>query len=164
MSYEKMTDLGTDKVYALGGVNSKTNEKNPLQVEGYYLGSRNVQTTNGPSVIHVFQTPKGNEGVWGTKKLNDNLNKSVIGKAVLVKYSGKVKIAGGKTQHTYEFFVDRDNTIAVSEAAADEGFDDTDDSTGGDTDAADESLLTAQAEAQARQAKVQALLNKNKSK
>jgi|ERR1019366_6978817 hypothetical protein len=128
MSYEKMTDLSTDNVTALGGVNSKTGEKNPLKVEGFYLGARNVQTTNGPSVIHVFQTAEGNQGIWGTKKLNDNLTKSALGKMVLVKYAGKIKIAGGKTQHTYEFFIDKSQAIDVS--AASEGIEDF----GGDAD------------------------------
>jgi hypothetical protein len=108
MAYEKLTDLGTDQVFALGHGEGKQ-----LKVEGYYLGSRTVTTSNGQSVIHVFQTPKGNVGVWGTKKLNDNLGGGTRGAMLLIEYKGKVKLQGGKTQHTYEFNIDRDNTIEV---------------------------------------------------
>lgn len=161
-----MTDLGTDTVTALGGKDTKTGKTNPTEIEGYYLGSRNVQTSNGPSVIHVFMTPKGNQGLWGTKKLNDNLNKSVIGKMVLVKYKGKVKIAGGKTQHTYEFFVDKSNVIEVDtlpegDVSADDDatYADTDDNSATEDDDQAAALLAAE-----RQAKVQSLLRGNKSK
>lgn len=113
MAYEKLVDLGTELVSALGGTDNKTGKPNPTSIEGYYLGSKNVQTSSGPSVIHVFQTPKGNQGVWGTKKLNDNLTARVAGKMTLVEYKGKVKIAGGKTQHTYDIMVDKTNAIEV---------------------------------------------------
>ncbi len=107
MAYQKLADLGTDTVVALG-----FGEGKQAKVEGYYLGARTVNTANGESNIHVFQTPKGNLGVWGTKKLNDNLtNKGVM---TLVEYKGKVKLQGGKTQHTYEFMIDPDNTIEVA--------------------------------------------------
>jgi hypothetical protein len=128
MAYEKLTDLGTDKVFALGKGEDKIDS-----VEGYYLGSRQVTTGNGPSTIHVFQTVEGNIGVWGTKKLNDNLGNSVRGCMMLINYKGKVKLQGGKTQHTYEFNIDRGQTIPVSAgeqanaefAAADTGDDST---------------------------------------
>lgn len=168
MAYEKMADLGTDTVSALGGTNSKTGKPNPSQVEGYYLGARSVVTSTGASVIHVFQTPKGNEGVWGTKKLNDNLTRTVVGKMVLVKYKGKIKITGGKTQHTYEFFIDKSNAIEVdtlpegNSIVEDEDMTDTDDSTDNTDD--EDAAQTAALVAAERQAKVQALLNKNKSK
>jgi hypothetical protein len=118
MAYEKLVDLGTELVTALGGSDNKTGKANPMSIEGYYLGSKNVQTTNGPSVIHVFQTAKGNQGVWGTKKLNDNLTSKVTGKMTLVEYTGKVKIAGGKTQHTYNIMVDKTNVIEVPDLQA----------------------------------------------
>lgn len=108
MAYERVVDLSTDKVFALGEGKDKLSE-----IEGYYLGSRQVTTSNGPSLIHVFQTAKGNVGVWGTKKLNDNLTPPAMGNMMLVIYKGKVKIAGGKTQHTYEFNIDRDQRIDV---------------------------------------------------
>lgn len=168
MGYEKMTDMSTDTVTALGGMNSKSNKSNPTQIEGYYLGSRNVATANGPSAIHVFQTAKGNEGVWGTSKLNNNLTKAVIGKKVKVVYKGKIKITGGKTQHTYEFFVDKTDVIEVDvlpegqETLEAEEYS-TDDST--DTPEEDEETAAAELLAAAEcKAKVQAMLNKNKTK
>lgn len=109
MAYKRMTDLSADTVVALG-----VGEDQQKSIEGYYLGAREVTTTNGPSNIHVFQTAKGNVGVWGTKKLNDNLGSGNRGTMTLVTYKAKVKLQGGKTQHTYDFMVDPDNTIDVA--------------------------------------------------
>lgn len=159
MAYEKLTDLGTDQVFALGHGDDKKE-----QVEGYYLGSRTVTTSNGPSTIHVFQTPKGNVGVWGTKKLNDNLGNNTRGSMLLIQYKGKVKLQGGKTQHTYEFNIDRDNTIEVPRLAqgattAPVEFVEADgsDDKGGDDFSQQQALIAAE-----RAARVSAMLKKDK--
>lgn len=163
MAYQKLTDLGTDQVFALGAGEGKK-----PRIEGYYLGSRTVTTTNGDSVIHVFQTPKGNEGVWGTKKLNDNLGASNRGVMTLIEYKGKIKLQGGKTQHTYEFMVDRDNTIEVTNlpsGSATAGVELTDADDNSNDDAVEAEFQQAQAaaaSAAARQARVQGMLNKDK--
>lgn len=162
MAYEKVTDLSTDTVFALG------NEKDKLpEIEGFYLGARKVNTANGESFIHVFQTSKGNVGIWGTKKLNDNLTTDSIGSMMLVVYKNKVKIAGGKTQHTYEFNIDREQTITVPKLSAgsavnvaqDVDAPDQDDSANDDDQ--QQALLMQAAE---RKAKVEALLRGSKNK
>lgn len=152
MAYEKLTDLSTDTVFALGEGPDKKR-----QIEGYYLGSRAVQTANGASVIHVFQTPKGNEGVWGTAKLNNNLNADIIGTMMLIVYKGKVKLQGGKTQHTYEFNIDRSQTIDVPRLTV--GANQTEEPQLNEDGNED---LEEQYSAD-RAAKVSALLNKNRS-
>lgn len=164
MAYEKVVDLGTDNVTALGGTDNKTGKPNPSKMEGYYLGSREVATSTGQSRIHVFQTPKGNQGLWGTKKLNDNLTPKVVGHMVLVEYKGKVKINGGKTQHTYNIFHDRDNKIEVvgSESAGNyiDSAEETDDTQiSGDFQEEDTNQEAALVAAE-QQAKVQAMLKK----
>ena len=175
MAYEKVSDLSTDTVVKLGGVNSKTGKPNPLNMEGYYLGSRTVKSENGVSAIHVFQTPKGNQGVWGTADINTKLGQIKPGTMVLVEYVEKRKLQGGKTKHVYSVSFDKDNTIEVAASTA-QTYDDGDDKGGYQTasestagtyeeedEGQDEELAALEAAAQAaRKAKVQALLNKNK--
>ena len=125
MAYEKINDLSTDTVFKLGGMDNKTGKPCPKQIEGFYLGSRPVQTSGGPAVIHVFQTSKGNEGIWGTKKLNDNLTRNIVGCMVNVVYKGKKKLTGGKTQHEYDMFVDRSvRTVVEDVGSTDTGYED----------------------------------------
>lgn len=115
MAYQKVQDLSTDTVIRLGGVDTKSGVKNPSSIEGYYLGARVVETKGGTAVIHTFQTPKGNVGVWGTKYLNDTLPQ-VRGAMTLVNYLGKKSIpnSGGKTKHMYDIQRDLENTIEVA--------------------------------------------------
>ncbi len=178
MAYEKVTDLSTDTVVKLGGVNSKTGKPNPLTMEGYYLGNRSVKSDNGTSVIHIFQTPKGNQGVWGTADINTKLGQIKPGTMVLVEYVEKRKLAAGKTKHVYSVSFDKDNTIEVASSATvsyDDGNDEggsADTETTGDFAEEDqaqaEELAALEAAEAARQAaskaRVQALLNKNKAK
>lgn len=114
MAYEKVTDLSTDTVYKLGGVDSKTNKKNPISIEGFYLGSRTVKSENGDSTIHVFQTPRGNEGIWGSADTNSKLSTVPLGTMTNVVFKAKVKIGGGKTKNTFDVFVDKDQSIPVN--------------------------------------------------
>jgi len=160
MARQRKTDLGTDQVFALGHGEGKID-----QIKGYYLGSRDVTTSNGESKIHVFQTPKGNTGIWGTKKLNDNLTPSDRGVYQEIFYKGKVKLQGGKTQHTYEFNVDTENTIAVTAlpvgvvAADAEETEDTVESE--EFTAVDQEALAMEQAARAK--RVQDMLNRGKS-
>lgn len=171
MGYEKVTDLGTDTVVKIGGVDSKTNKPNPTRLEGYYLGSKNVKTSTGESVIQVFQTPKGNVGAWGTKELNDKLGQIAAGTMTLVEYKGKRKLQGGKTLHTYDVSQDTDNVIsasAIKQVASDdsdtettEDYEETQSSDFSEEDAEQAAALLV-AEQKAKAAKVQEILNRGK--
>jgi hypothetical protein len=166
MGYEKIQDLSTDTVFKLGGQDPKTGKPCPTQIEGYYLGNRAVQTSAGNAVIHVFQTPKGNEGIWGSKKLNDNLTRNIVGCMTLVVYKGKKKLTGGKTQHEYDMSVDKSNRIEVSSDIPNTYAEDEEDTTEYESSGAYEedtaALLAQQAE---QKAKVEALLkNRNVKK
>ncbi len=123
MAYEKLTGLSTDNTVSLGKPDAKTG-KTTTQVEGYYLGSKTINTTTGESVVHVFQTSKGNLGVWGSKTLNETLVVGVRGFMIKVDYLGKKKLAGGKTIHTYDFGIDRANKIDVADTMSAESDDD----------------------------------------
>jgi hypothetical protein len=177
MAYEEVTDLGTDNVIALGGFNKKTRKDNPTSIEGYYLGSREVPSKlskNGLAKIHVFQTAKGNVGVWGKTDLDNKLIGVTPGTMTLVKFDRMQKTSTGE-MYKYKVAVDKDNTVAVSAQAPaatndsastddsynDEAFANEDIDTASDEEDAAQALALAAAE---RKAKVEALLAKGKNR
>lgn len=176
MGYKAVSDLSTDTVVKLGGIDGKTNKPNPTRMEGYFIGSREVKSENGTSIIHIFQTPKGNEGVWGTADLNSKLAQVTPGTMTLVKYKEKRKLSGGKTKHVYDVMHDDDNTIEVSAPKDNVVSSDPDEQYAADTssnysevdesedDSQNDELaeIEEQFAAKARQAKIQALLTKTK--
>lgn len=163
MAYEKATDLSCDVVYKIGGINSETNKPNPKQLEGYYLGKRTTENANGTSTIHVFQTPKGNEGAWGTADLNTKLSGVALGTKVKIEYGEKKKLQGGKTKHIYNVYFDKEDTIEV--AGGSDTTDSAESSFDGETEEYSEDHVDegAQNAAQARREEVQNIL-RNKGK
>lgn len=174
MAYKQLTDLNADVTVSLGGTNRKTGKKNPGQVEGYYLGKREIADTkkkSGVSYIYFFQTAEGNIGVWGKTDLDNKLGQASIGHMTLVKFEKMVETPKGE-MYRYSVAQDADNTIEV--AAPAEASSSNDDSNYGDDveagdDEDDTSTLVAAAaanrSAEERRAKVQALLNsKGKTK
>lgn len=172
MGYEEITDLGTDTVTAIGGVNKKTNKPNPTSIEGYFLGSREVPSAmskTGFAKIHVFQTPKGNEGVWGKTDLDIKLAGVTPGTMTLVKFDRMQANKGKQPMYKYKVSVDKDNTIEVAGTSvvgnaetveSDEtyagnssGYQDTD-------DGADDAAQAAELARLERVARLQALLKK----
>ncbi len=175
MAFKEVTDLGTDNVIALGGFNKKTKKDNATSIEGYFLGSREVPSKlakSGFAKIHVFQTSKGNVGVWGKTDLDIKLAGVTVGTMVLAKFD-KMQATKTGEMYKYKVLVDEDNTIEVSGAAdqhpttGDDEVDSyaQDDEADVDTESEeDEDAAQAAALAQAeRQAKVAALLRKNKT-
>lgn len=160
MAYQTVTSLDCDVVYPLGGVNSTTGVKNPTTMEGYYLGSRPANIEGQKSTIHVFQTPKGNQGIWGSADTNQKLSQVTLGTMTLVEFKEKKKISGGKTKKIFAVSQDPDNTITVSAAASpvlEEGYIEDDSSD-------DAPVEVAPSAHPSSVSKVQELLNRNKSK
>ena len=115
MAYETITDLSCDTVVALGGMNQDTRAKNPTSMEGFYLGAKSVTNRDGiVSFIHVFQTPKGNQGIWGKADTNTKLAQVVKGTMTLVTFDRIVKLNGGKKKYVYTVQQDREQSIEVS--------------------------------------------------
>lgn len=180
MAFKEVQDLGTDTVIAIGGFNKKTRKDNPTGIEGYYLGSRSVtsaKSKGGKAKIHVFQTPKGNVGVWGKTDLDQKLGSVTPGTMTQVKFDKMVPSKNGE-MYKFKVAVDTENTIEVTAAAATEETTETSDyNTDADydtgpvdeeTDEADAELEAQQAAAslaaaKERQARVQAQINKRKS-
>jgi len=75
----------------------------------------------GTSYIHVFQTSKGNVGIWGKAALNSQLSSVKPGTMVMATVLGKKKIGGGKTKYSFEVQQDKSNTISVGIEAGDVG-------------------------------------------
>lgn len=121
MAFKQVLDLDADVTTALGGVNKKTGKKNPTQVEGYYIGSRNVESKKaktGFAKLYFFQTKEGMLGVWGKTDLDRKMAQVKPGTMTLVKQSGTVPTPNGD-MYKFTVAVDTDNTIEVDLPASD---------------------------------------------
>lgn len=106
MTRKKVIDLDADQTL-------KFTEKGQT-FEGHYIGNREVKTDFGASKLHVFKTAEGNQGLWGSAKMDSKLATVPAGCMTFITYGGKVKIPGGKTMHKYEVEYDDEDTIDVS--------------------------------------------------
>lgn len=175
MAYKEITDLDTDTIIALGGYNKKEGKANPTQIEGYFLGSKTVESKKsktGTCQIHVFETAKGKVGVWGKTNLDRKLSRSVLGHMTLVLQAG-TKVTEFGEMYLYTVKQDSENSIEVSAAPAaaqSEASDYSSDEEDGE-DLSDEVAPTrataprvpASTPSAASRARVQALVNKNRS-
>ncbi len=170
MAYKEITALDADTTIALGGTNGKTGKPNPTRVEGYYLGSKEVESPKsktGKSFIHYFKTKTGNVAVWGKTNLDRKLSSAKVGEMTLVIQSGTQRTANGN-MYLYSVQQDDTNTIEVANTSSnspsfneDEGIDE-DYNNDEDTYASEEVTQKAALSAAERAAKVQSLLGKRK--
>ncbi len=117
MAFKKVLSLDAEITVALGGKDKKTGKANPTKVEGYYLGSRQVTGgKKGPSIIHFFQTPKGNIAVWGKTDSNRKLAGVTPGTMTRISFD-KMKPTPNGDMYCYNVEVDDENVIDVSELA-----------------------------------------------
>lgn len=171
MAFKKKANLDVETVFKLGGVD-KNGKPQPKQIEGFYVGSRTTETEMGPSTIHVFQTSKGQQGIWGSKTLNTTLSANDVGYMIRVTYTGKKKLSKGKTQHTYDIEIDEEqqSTVLLASSEAEGNDDDGNEVDYEDSEAEDinsendeePAPVLAASSAAERKAKVQALVNKRK--
>lgn len=183
MAFQEIVSLEADQTISLGGSNRKTGKKNPNSVEGYYLGSKQVQDAkkqSGKSYIHIFQTPKGNLGVWGKTDMDRKLLNCTPGTMLRISHTGMRATKNGE-MYVYKVEQDQDNTIEV--AASSDSFDADDSSAsvesrefggesedfgtdGFETEEAPEAIqapvVSLAGDAAARRAKVDAALNKRR--
>lgn len=172
MAFKTVTDLDAETTISLGGFNKKTKRDNPTSVEGYYLGKRDVASKKAKSgfcSIYYFQTPKGNIAVWGKTDLDRKMGGVTPGLMVRASFDKMVPTPNGE-MYKYKVEFDPDNTIEVSalpsgNTTAGEGDSDTSTTEDYSTDDADDEDLAQSAALAAaeRQARVQAMLNKNKT-
>ncbi len=168
MGFKTVTSLDADVTVALGKKNKATGKPYPKSAEGFYLGNRTVKGSRGPSTLHFLQTAEGNLGVWGTTDLNRKLSQVAAGTMVRITSTGTKPTPNGD-MYTYKVEQDSDSTIEVEVAAptAYADADETEETPAYEAEAEeveDDSQLKAQAEAASRRDRVEAMLNKSKSK
>lgn len=175
MAFKQISDLSAEVTISLGGTNKKTGKSNPKSVEGYYLGKREVEDRkkkSGVSYIYFLQTSKGNLGVWGKTDMDRKLTSVKEGEMIRITHTGMQATANGD-MYKYSVEVDSDNTIEIVGAGSSANAQDEDDGPSFDTaegidedednsHEAEERTQQAALSAAERQAKVKALLSKNK--
>lgn len=175
MGFKEVQSLDADVTIALGGVDKKTKKTNPKQIEGYYLGKRQVEGGKYSKFnnIYFFQTSKGNVGVWGKTDLDRKMNSATPGAMVRVTHAGMMPTPNGD-MHKYKVEIDEENNIDVSALSAtadeytqaDDNSPDAEDFSEDSTDSyqADEDAVAtvSRLSASERKAKVEALLGKGK--
>lgn len=115
MAFKTVQNLDADTSVQLGGKDA-SGKANPTEIEGYYLGFREIDGDFGLSKLHVFQTEEGNVGVWGKTRLNSKLSPSLVGTMVKVTFTGMIapRKKGRKPSFGYEVQFDNENVIDVS--------------------------------------------------
>lgn len=170
MAFKTVASLDTDVTTQLGGINKKSGKKNPITAEGFFLGSKKLdskKSKSGYAYLHILQTPAGNLGVWGKTDMDRKLLTVTPGAMVRITFEKMVPTPNGDM---YKFRVeqDADNVIdvsALSEEATEASTDTTEDSTDSTEEESkdvpeDATALLAQ---QQRKSEVEALL-KGKTK
>ncbi|CAM6004761.1 unnamed protein product [Sphagnum balticum] len=117
MAFQEINGLDADTTVALGGTNRKTGKKNPEQIEGYYLGRReiaDVKRKTGKSYIYIFQTATGNVGVWGKTDIDKKMVAATPGLMTRITFTGMRSTPNGE-MYTYRVEADPDNTIEVGD-------------------------------------------------
>lgn len=116
MAFKEVTSLDADNTIALGGSNRKTGKANPQSAEGYYLGTRKIESKKaktGFAAIHFLQTPEGNLGIWGKTDLDRKLSGVSPGTMVRLSFDKMVPTPNGE-MYKYKVEVDDSNTIVVN--------------------------------------------------
>lgn len=115
-NWEDVPSLETDVTVSLGGMNKKTGKPNPTKIEGYYLGTKEIvskKSKTGFDYLHVFQTAKGNVGVWGKTHLNRQMKDVAVGVMTQATFV-KMKPTPNGDMYEYKVRLDRSNTISVA--------------------------------------------------
>jgi len=134
MAFKKVIDLDSDTTTALGGVDKKTGKKNPTTVEGYYIGSKKVDSPkakSGFAYLHVLQTADGNLGVWGKTDLDRKMLNVVPGTMTRINQTGKKATKNGD-MYLFQVEVDEENTIEVNLPSSEESGEILEDDNGAD--------------------------------
>lgn len=116
MAFKEVASLDTDKTVALGGIDKRTGKANPTKLEGFYLGTKQVNSPlskTGLSAVHIFQTAAGNIGVWGKTDLDRKMAVATVGAMTRVTQTGKQQIPGKNPMYKFKVEIDADNTIEV---------------------------------------------------
>jgi len=119
MAFIEREGLDCDTTTALGGINKRTGKPNPKSVEGYFIGSRQVDSAmskTGKAYIHVLKTADGNTGVWGKTDLDRKLDGAVVGAMTRLTFTGTRPATKPGLKPMFKFKVEQDlkDVIEVS--------------------------------------------------
>ncbi len=118
MAYEKLNDV---KPVALGGIDKKTGQRNPTELEGFYIRREekpNKFNPGKPQSFYVFETKDGPVGLFGKAGIDREMKKASIGVMTKVVDTGKLLDTGkGNPMRVFEVYQDSSNTIDVAEMA-----------------------------------------------
>lgn len=117
MGFTQVQDLDASETTALGGKNKQTGKANPTAAEGYFLGSKSVESVRsktGTCFLHILQTSEGNLGVWGKTDLDRKMKNVKPGTMVRITQNGMLEIPGKNPMYKFKVEVDLDNTIEVN--------------------------------------------------
>lgn len=174
MAYQELGDVS---IVVLGGTNKETGKKNPTELEGYFL--RKEERPNRfnpvkPQAFYVFQTEDGEKGIFGKAGIDREMKKASVGVMTKVVDTGTILDTGkGNPMKVFKVYQDKSNAIEVAEAEeAVASYDDTVVDEEDDEQELDVVIPTRPIAAKAaastispaRQAQVQALLNKARAK
>ncbi len=149
MSFKEINSLEADTTTAIGGVDKKSKKTNPTKAEGYFLGTKLVESAmsqTGTCKLHIIQTAKGNLGIWGKTDLDRKiaaLGTRGLGALIRITFTGKQPVKGKQDMYKYKVEVDEFNRIEVagseeSSISEEDGSGDE----GGDTDFPEDDLDT----------------------
>lgn len=135
--FEEVSSLDCEVAITLGGTDKKTGKANATELEGYYLGAKQVPSAyakSGTSPLHIFLTPNGNVGVWGKSRLNKKLATVTPGQYAAVEFTGMKTLKGFPPLYDYKVGVRKGDVIDVASVQAeasdvgqdDEGLEDAD--------------------------------------
>lgn len=129
MGFKDIADLDCQVTTAIGGVDKKSQKKNPTSIEGFFIGTRQVpsaKSKSGFASLHVLQTEKGNVGVWGKTNLDQKMTAVKPGQLIRISFTGMVETKNNP-MYKYRVQVDPSQVIEVNTgddgqaAGADEG-------------------------------------------
>lgn len=185
MAYESLEQ--EYKIVKLGGIDKTTGKKNPTQLEGYYLGFElrpNKFNPQKPQHFFKFQTQAGLVGTYGNSAgMVRAMRNAVEGCMTKLVDTGETLDTGkGNPMRVFKAWQDKANTIDVSTVnveeptASDDNYTSTDDIPSDDALFDDEQAVdeivpprpvapkVAPVVDHARQAKLQAMLAKSKTR
>ncbi len=101
--------------------------KHPSQIEGYLLGFKDIPSKfskTGFAKLWVFQTAQGNVGIFGKTDLDGKLNGVTLGTMTRATRTGSVPTNKGNDMITFSVEVDEENTVDVGSISQGEDHDD----------------------------------------
>lgn len=116
MGFKEVQDLNAETVFGLGAKDKSTGKTHPKEIEGFYLGKKQVENKkakSGVSYIYIFQTDKGAVGIWGKTDMDRKMKGAILGQMTKVALTGTRETPNGP-MYTYRVWQDEDNTVAVA--------------------------------------------------